>query len=79
MIVVRKTGQFFIGRERQFVEIDDAVATRIDDDPPGLVAPDQVADIGQRLAVGQFEHRPFTLADDQAIDFRKFFENRGAE
>ena len=79
VVIMRKTGQLFVGREGQLVEIDDAVAARIDDDAPAFVPPDQVANLGQWLAVGQFEQRSFALADDQIIDFRKFFQNRRTE
>ncbi len=79
VVGVRKAGQLLVGGEGQFVEIEDAVAARVDDDAAVGVTPDQVADAGQRLAVGEVEHRPFALADDQVVDFGEMLEDRRAE
>jgi hypothetical protein len=58
MIGVRKTGQLFVSRERQFIEIENAVAPWVNDNLALLVTVNQVADFLQRLAVGQIEQAP---------------------
>ena len=79
MIGVRKAGQLFVSGEGQFVEIENAVTTRVDADLAALIAIDQVADAGQRLAVGQIKHRSFAFTDDQVIELGKMFEDRCTE
>jgi hypothetical protein len=44
VVGVRETGQLLVGGEGQFVEIEDAVAARVDADPAGFIPVDQVAD-----------------------------------
>ena len=81
VVGMRKTGELFVGREGQFVEFEDAVTARVGDDPAAIVcvAPDEVADFRERLALGQIKQQSLALADAQVVDLRVLRQHRRAE